>query len=191
MAAPTFARKLNNIVADMSKVVDPSWRIVGQHIDGRPVYESMERRWTNVPDIDPSTGEQRFQPNPINGLPSYLRRRLDIREEPYQFVLYDPGNGNVRREPYVAPSPEEVRERDLARRKHDLMANLIHGLAERNMDVTDLLDRLAPPENAASAQEPVVKYPRYLPVGRWGLSDGTEMKCSREEAEAAEAALHN
>lgn len=191
MSAPQFLRKTNNLVADMKTIVDPSWRIVGQSPSGDPVYQSIEQRPVSVPDIDPATGTQRVEYHPINGLPIYKRNRVELRDEVFTFTLFDPKNGNVRREPYVEPTAAEIRERDMARRKHDLLAGLVQGLAERDIPVDRLLDSIMGKVGEEDEGEPIsTDYPQNYAPGRWRLSNGTTMQGSKVEAAEAEAGLH-
>lgn len=164
--------------------IDPEWKVVGQHpATHATVYEEQRPYFTNVPDLD-AQGKQVWEPHPLNASPSYRRRRVETELRPFRFTLFDDTNGNVRKDEYVEPTAAELRERDIAGRKHDLLAGLVHEMAERNITPGSLLDAVFAPEEP----EP---YPRKAPgVGRWLLSDGSKMQGSQADAETAEAALH-
>lgn len=188
---PSLMEQLNNIVSPV--VVDETWKVVGQHpVTHQTVYEVMRPVFTNEPRLDVN-GEQMYRRHPMNGENSYALRRLVREEKPFRFVRIDPGNGNVRMEPYVEPSETEIRERDLAKRTHDLTAGLVHAMAERNVtpeQVIALVAQAAEQAQTAKSDAPVPQFPVNYAPGRWRLSDDTTMQGTREQAEDAESALH-
>lgn len=169
--------------------IDPEWRVVGQHPGSHaPVYEELRPHFRNVPDTD-ADGNQVWERHPLNNSPSYRRRKVEHEMKPFRFTLFDDSNGNVRKEEYVEPSAAELRERDLSRRKHDLLAGLVQGMAERDITPDMLLDRMFTDEAAAEGGELQVQYPLNYAPGRWRLSDQSVMQGTKEAAEAAEGAL--
>lgn len=137
----------------------------------RPVYETREL-------VDPSTGGPMYKRGPGGiVLNATMKRREQVGTEEVEFIHDDLGNGQVvkvygfREDPATAALNEK-------RARRERFVDELFDKAEKVGGLDKLID-------AAES----VEYPLHVGGPKWTLSDGSTFMGSRENAEAAEAAL--
>lgn len=174
-------RKIAPIHPDKKR--PPSAVDAGFTEDGRPLLRETTVRVESEPAVD-EEGNELYRKNQSTGEPMYkLRRGKRVRKERL-FTLVSEGNGNVRREEYIPPTPEEIERRRQQKATEELLPNLAKILADRGLTPEQLADRLAGPATpAASVPEPEspASYPEHLGGGTWLFSDGTKESGLKKE----------
>jgi len=155
--------------------------------DGKVVWQRNLIRAKRRPEIDPATGEQKWQLHPTTAQPLYPRFTLERNEIKQVFTLESDGHANLYVQDYTPPTPEEERRMEMESRANEFKDDLARLAAENGVSAGDLLARIM----ASTATEPAAdEYPRKAAgVGMWELSNGSKVRGSREDAVKAEAGL--
>lgn len=153
-----------------------------------PLYERTIIRAAKekAPEIDPVTGEQKWELHPTTAQPLYPRWKNRREERKQRFTLESDGHANLYIREYFPPTAEEIKRQETEAKAAAFKDDLARLAAERGIDAESLLARLM---ESQGAEEPGASYPQMVSPGRWVLSNGQKFQGKKAEAEAAEAAL--
>lgn len=140
---------------------DPNWIPKGTTPWGAQLYLERRPHGKAVPDLD-DDGKQLWVRSEVSGQKLYKKNRVKRFTFERLFFLFDEGNGNVHKEPYRPPTPEEIEAARRAKRGRELMGAFEKYLGESDMTVDELMARLtrgptqeleyATPEEVAEAE---------------------------------------
>lgn len=156
--------------------------------DGEPIYERTVSRVTGKRQKIGPDGKEVWRRNQVSG-EAIIPVLQNIRsQETERFVLVDDQRGNVWVQPFLEESPEEKERQRIRAAATQFRTEFETEAVKRGFTAAQLVNQLmgAPAAPEASASE----FPRYVPVGKWTLSDGSTFTGKKPEALAAEAALH-
>lgn len=159
--------------------------------DHKQVFRETLQRSASEPRLDPVTGEVMWRKNPISGEPLIPLRQVVLFSQERTFTLESEGNGNVRREYYTPPTPEQLAKEKRRLAVQAMQGRIAEALVDGDVDPADLVAALKgrdvpvgpmPPE----AEQADVRFPQLSSPGRWKLSNGAIVKGTKVAAEEAE-----
>lgn len=176
--------------------------IVGQHTDGRPIYE-IEIREPVGSEPAIRDGKEVWIRHPQTGEPIRQVFRTKYRARRRRFIIETLPNGTAFPNYHFEASPEEKARIDRQKKAQALQAAFFERAAQRGISDPDALlsalfregDEQAPPPDGVPAVATdedgnEFAYPRMVGPGLWELSNGDRMRGKKVDALEAEAALH-
>ena len=176
----------------------------GVTLDGsRQLFKVTRKKANIVPKTLPD-GEPEFRTSPLNGARLHpINLVADIYDEVSTVYLESEGNTNIRKIKYRAPTPQELEALRRKKMVEDSGTEFLARLMETGLTPTEIMARVRGEQAASSevaepagqgAPEPVneidySQFPKYIPVGKWELSDGRIVEGKKPEAIEAEDAL--
>jgi hypothetical protein len=152
---------------------------------GKQVYRLTRQRSRAVPVYE--NGERAYKRN-ANGDRYVALNTMELYEETLTFYLESDGNNNIQMVPWSPPTEAELAEAERQRKIAEMGGGRLgEALVDANLTPEQVLAALA---ERPAAPQPQVEYPVHKGFGKWTLSNGSEFAGTKEDAHAAEAALH-
>ncbi|MGE0451079.1 MAG: hypothetical protein AB7Q29_16015 [Vicinamibacterales bacterium] len=139
---------------------DPKWERQGTTPWGAQLYVERRPHGKSVPVLN-SKGKQVWVRSENTGQKLYKKRTLERFTFERMFFLFDEGNGNVHKEPYKPPTPEELKAAKESARGEALMEQFKRFLGKSEMSLEQLMSafmrgptlehQYATPEEVAAA----------------------------------------
>lgn len=117
---------------------DPKWERAGTTPWGVQLYIERRPHGKSEPVLN-SKGKQVWVRSENTGQKLYKKRKLKRFTFERMFFLFDEGNGNVHKEPYKPPTPEEIRAAQESARGEALMEQFKRFLGKSEMSIEQLM----------------------------------------------------